>query len=1341
MKYFYFTLCFFLIQFAKIYAQNYEEDFVIFNVLDESYLPIEIINGNLKSYQSNNNSIQSVLNSHNITEIVPLLSNISEIKHPLIDNLKKVYLMKCSDCVITDLFNDMLSLNEYFPEAGLIPIPELDYTPNDYQDLTTNCSCPAIYDCFPDYLSQINALEAWDISKGSSEIRIGIVETSFNTNHEDLTSKIAYSNIDDCFTSDPTSCRHGTYVAGFAGANTDNYTGIPSIGFKCMLELYGAGDENPGATRISEYIDFICEAIFRNTKIINMSWGLCNSTNPDLGNLCNNTLQDVMKIANDFGVTMIASAGNGPFGGCPGGPTLSGSNRNGYRYPASYDEVISVSSVNGNDRYEGEESFNNNAWTGDYSHSHNDKVDIVAPGFGVLGIAHSDNNYSCHTGTSFATPIVSGLAGLLFSVNPCLSPEDVKTILRSTAVNINNITNPDGTPNYEYYNIHNAGRIDAYAAVQMAQNHIPSGFSTPSISGVTIWDNQPPMRLEGDIIIGAGDVLIIRSSTVLMKSDARIIVRRGGKLVLDDAVISNACSGQRWGGINVEGYHDIEHNNLDLVLVESDNPLPTTGYPGVVLVKNNSRIESGRNGTITTRRLDWSSSSNCYIDYGDTYYGGIIIAKNSIFRNNKKSVEFTRYAYENVSRFTNCVFETTDTYKEFYFRGVTMNRVNGIVFDGCSFDSGRDQMYCASSSGIEMYNGDNEITDFMGISSINATYEVINGCTFSNLTFGIWASNSFTSFKWLTIGSDNGAQNYFHDNCRAIWLQGITGSNYDRVYIHNNSFENNPINIFNFECTSFIENNYFTDSKVGILFFNNKGWYNKTSCNTFVNCNKGIQYIGNNRKCFFKDNTFEGSSISDIYLNHIPAQNGMPEILGELYFQNGSSRFPIMNAFTESGVPDIYTEIDDQGNFKTQHFYYYHFDPIISDRIVPDCDLNSNCVPVMNFTNRNAYDNTNDEENYGGCIDIDGLAPIPPPGGGGGPIEICRDRVCLSIIRDELQATALPLIEGSSNDLLTAVNYSPNTSTTHQAFTDASPYVSDPLLREVAINTEMEEWIKEDILIQNAPLSDSLMLVAQDEVSDYVYQVLYTIKYYDDESDREALKRYLSEKEKERVESLHYALMDANNLEDDAELVAILEEEPELTAKKQLSGYYLEKGDVTNAIQVANSFTGQDYQDLQNINVSILNEGKADYTFSSEEETILTEIAHDFTKSASHARALLEWYNGERLPLPELADYTTAGKGQTRKTYKTVPLLNNWQKGILDLSPNPARDKTNVFLPSNQFTAIAIYDIGGNVVLTMPLNDNRLMVEVPLYDLKDGIYFVVADGKNRQLQSKILVSK
>ena len=127
-------------------------------------------------------------------------------------------------------------------------------------------------------------------------------------------------------------------------------------------------------------------------------------------------------------------------------------------YPASYDSVISVTSVGYQDNhYDSIIGY----------HTHNDKVDICAPGYHVLS-TFSGGGFGKSSGTSFAAPYVAGVCGLMFSVNPFLQPKDFEIIIKATADKIDTL--PVNNPPL-LIGLLGAGRINAFKALQVAQTY------------------------------------------------------------------------------------------------------------------------------------------------------------------------------------------------------------------------------------------------------------------------------------------------------------------------------------------------------------------------------------------------------------------------------------------------------------------------------------------------------------------------------------------------------------------------------------------------------------------------------------------------------------------------------------------------------------------------------------------------------------------------------------------------------------------------------------------------------------------------------------------------------
>ncbi|MBW2960827.1 S8 family serine peptidase [Mesonia aestuariivivens] len=319
------------------------------------------------------------------------------------------------------------------------------------------------------HLDLVNAKQAWNLSTGNPNIAIGIRDSRINPNHPDLVNKISqhYGSIP----SNPGSSTtwHGTKVAGCAAADTDNGIGIASIGYNTSMVTSNGGSSNTST-----------DPNFPNAGPLPMSLLYIVQNHPNVKVITHSKLESCnyiqanalvyKEIWEQYGVTVITAGGNGNWKNyCPD----ANGGHQGYAYPASYDHVISVGTVGHNNPY-GYTDSNGNAWgwkdvhefvIGDdyYTFTHNDKIDIVAPGYGIPS-TNLDNKYATGFGTSYSGPFVCGIAALMYDVNPNITPDQVKQILMDTAVDIYQI--PENQP---YIDMLGAGRVNAYAAVLQAK--------------------------------------------------------------------------------------------------------------------------------------------------------------------------------------------------------------------------------------------------------------------------------------------------------------------------------------------------------------------------------------------------------------------------------------------------------------------------------------------------------------------------------------------------------------------------------------------------------------------------------------------------------------------------------------------------------------------------------------------------------------------------------------------------------------------------------------------------------------------------------------------------------
>lgn len=300
----------------------------------------------------------------------------------------------------------------------------------------------------------------WDIERGNDETIIAVSDTGVDYDHEDIqfnlwsTADSPGNGIDDdengyiddfwgfdfvngtynedtgYWTDDADGPfddhYHGTHVAGTLGAVTNNSVGVAGVCWHCRIMAVKGLNSN-GAGYLSALIKTIEYATDNGADVINMSWG---------GSGQSESLDAVLAMAHDAGVTLVAAAGN------DGIDTIS-------QHPANSPSVITVGSIAPDDM---KSSFSN----------YGAKIDVVAPGGGhrsdendlwrnILSAKSSAAapseldvapNYRRLAGTSMAAPHVSGLVGLMKSHTPGLAPETIRNILRQTAQDVNNETLP-----------------------------------------------------------------------------------------------------------------------------------------------------------------------------------------------------------------------------------------------------------------------------------------------------------------------------------------------------------------------------------------------------------------------------------------------------------------------------------------------------------------------------------------------------------------------------------------------------------------------------------------------------------------------------------------------------------------------------------------------------------------------------------------------------------------------------------------------------------------------------------------------------------------------------------
>ena len=319
--------------------------------------------------------------------------------------------------------------------------------------------------------ADIDALEAWDIQTGSSNVVVGGIDTGIDYLHEDLSANIwvnsgeigfdesgidkAVNGIDDDNNgfiddvrgwdfynddNDPMDDHgHGTHTAGTIGAVGNNAVGVTGVNWTVtlmplkFLSSSGSGTTAGAIAAVLYAASFEDEFGNKIVRITNNSWG---------GGRRSKALKDAIASS---GALFVASAGN------------NGNSRK--NYPAGYDidNIISVAATDNNDELASFSSYGS-GW-----------VDLGAPGVKILSTIPNNGYDGSFSGTSMAAPHVAGAVSLLLANEPGLSNDLLKTRILATV---------DALPSLDGKTV-TGGRLNAFSALNGGSPPPPPTDTTP----------------------------------------------------------------------------------------------------------------------------------------------------------------------------------------------------------------------------------------------------------------------------------------------------------------------------------------------------------------------------------------------------------------------------------------------------------------------------------------------------------------------------------------------------------------------------------------------------------------------------------------------------------------------------------------------------------------------------------------------------------------------------------------------------------------------------------------------------------------------------------------------
>jgi len=243
-------------------------------------------------------------------------------------------------------------------------------------------------------VSRVQAPKVWDVTEGNT-VKVGIIDTGIDGKHPDLRGNVK-GGVNTYNSTSPFTDEngHGTHVAGTVAALNNSF-GV--VGVAPRVELYALKCFSPdGTATLTDIAQAIDWAIHHQVHVLNMSFGSREESQ---------ILHSAIKAALRAGIIMIASSGNAS---------------ESLDYPARYPEVFAIGAIDQKDRVA---KFSNYGRTLNY----------VAPGVDILSTWPVAPGYNTLSGTSMASPHISGLCALLLSQAPHLSPLQLKQIFDRAA--------------------------------------------------------------------------------------------------------------------------------------------------------------------------------------------------------------------------------------------------------------------------------------------------------------------------------------------------------------------------------------------------------------------------------------------------------------------------------------------------------------------------------------------------------------------------------------------------------------------------------------------------------------------------------------------------------------------------------------------------------------------------------------------------------------------------------------------------------------------------------------------------------------------------------------------
>ncbi len=353
---------------------------------------------------------------------------------------------------------------------------------------------------------RLASCEGWNVTTGSPSVVVAVCDSGLRTTHEDLLHNRVegYDVLARLWEHEGGSIapvhEHGTLVTGTAAANGNNGIGVAGVGWNLGFRMIRVSGSPDASALLSDIQRGALVATAAGDRVVSVSY-------TNVGARSNRRLATYMK---SRGTVLVWGAGNS-------------AQRMDWG-PRDDDDILVVGGTSSRDELS-------------YFSNYGPSVDLVAPAEAIRTTgATSDQEYRFVSGTSFSTPLVAGLAGLLFSADPDLTPDQVVTRIKNRCDDLG-LVGPDDSYGHGRINVGKAlALLDVSVVSVTPPEHVVGGVGPRPYRVRVRRNNAGPDQLWVPVHVSIG-------SPVLTWGDAHVIVPKGGEAEVDVLVSTPASFG------------------------------------------------------------------------------------------------------------------------------------------------------------------------------------------------------------------------------------------------------------------------------------------------------------------------------------------------------------------------------------------------------------------------------------------------------------------------------------------------------------------------------------------------------------------------------------------------------------------------------------------------------------------------------------------------------------------------------------------------------------------------------------------------------------------------------